>query len=112
MKKKLLFILIIILVVVFAVGIIFLLKNLKETVIMEGVAVNGKAGAIIITEKTGPVYLDRIDSWPDDKLDKKIMVEGSELVNIKYIEDSVIGEDGGISQGAEGTQWVLKNPKW
>ena len=65
----------------------------------------------MVRSNGSPVYIDHLDSWPDDVLGCKIEAKGT-LVVKKYIPDSIVDEGGSISQGADGDQDVLKDALW
>lgn len=111
MKNKKIIVAVIIAVMILIVAAIFLSVNFNQGVIIEGLAANAKAGAILITENYGPVYLVGMTVWPAEMEGKRAEVKGSKLENIEYLPESVVGPDGAISQGGEGRQWVLQNPK-
>ena len=49
--------------------------------------------------------------WPQDLEDKQVFVNGI-LRNIKFIPDPVVDENGAISCGAYGDQYVLEDAKF
>jgi len=82
---------------------------LNKEITMIGIAVNSKAGACIKLEED-IVFIQNKPYWEDKDLNKKAIVTGT-LVEKKFIPDVHIDEDGAISQGAEGNQFVLENIK-
>lgn len=112
MKKKIIFTILVILAVFLAIMFIFLKIDFGQNITIEGTTANAKVGAVLITEKYGTVYLDKVITWPEEMIGKRIEIKGSELKNIKYLAEPVVGPDGAISQGGEGTQWVLQDPQW
>ncbi|MHA1126538.1 MAG: hypothetical protein ACTSO7_08620 [Candidatus Heimdallarchaeota archaeon] len=82
---------------------------LNKEISMKGLAVVSKAGACIkLAEDI--VFIQNKHDWEDEELNKIVVVTGT-LVEKKFIPDPVIDEDGAISQGAEGTQFVLEGIK-
>ena len=77
---------------------------------LTGVAENAKGGAILLVDD-GPIYLRKLDSWPDNLRGKSVVVKGT-LKSMKLIPSPERGPDGAISQGAEGSQWVLEDPRY
>ncbi|MHA1679782.1 MAG: hypothetical protein ACTSUE_02160 [Promethearchaeota archaeon] len=79
---------------------------------LQGKAVDAKGGAVVLVMIAGddlPVYMEGIDFWDERLFGNNVIVEGV-LAEKKYIPDPVVGDDGAISQGAEGIQLVLENP--
>ena len=74
-----------------------------------GIAAEAKAGEVIVVSGV-PVYLPELDYWREDLLGKKVYATGT-LFQKKLIPDVYITEDGGISQGASGEQYVLESIK-
>ncbi len=83
---------------------------LDKEVTLYGIAMDAKGGAVLM-HQGNPIYIEGLDFWPDELFKKKLNVTGT-LVLIKLIPDPTISEDGAISQGAEGMQYVLKDAKW
>lgn len=71
--------------------------KLDQTLTLKSVAKNVKAGAVIITDNDEVMYIQGLTSWDDDIFNKEIIV---------------IVEDGTISQGTVGLQFVLKDAEW
>ena len=84
--------------------------DILRRVTLQGTAKDAKAGAVLVVADDRPIYLDGLDSWPKEALGKKVQASGI-LVTRKYIPDPV-NENGEISQGAEGEQWVLAKVQW
>lgn len=72
---------------------------------------NSKGGAVLITLKKDVVFIEDLVSWEEGLVGKELVVTGL-LKRVKYIPDPTIDEDGAISQGAEGLQYVLKTARW
>ena len=85
-------------------------KVLGQEVTLDGTARDAKGGAVLLTDDNIPIYIEGLDSWPPDIDGSRISVSGI-LNKEKYIPDPYIGDDGGISQGAIGMQYVLTNFK-
>jgi len=82
---------------------------LNMEISMQGLAVVSKAGACIkLAEDI--VFIKNKHDWEDEELNEIVVITGI-LVEKKFIPDPVVDEDGAISQGAEGTQFVLENIK-
>lgn len=85
------------------------LKNhLGERVTLYGIAQNAKGYAVLLTEDEKVIYIRELAEWPEDLLDSSITIKGI-LRHIKLIPDPNITENGAISQGAQGLQYVLTN---
>ena len=81
-------------------------QRAPEEVTLRGLAANAKGGAVLVVDGA-PIYLERMDEWPPGMAGTEVTVAGR-LVQKKVIPDPVVGPDGAISQGAEGTQQVLE----
>lgn len=82
---------------------------LNKEIKMKGITANSKAGACIkLTEDI--VFIQDKFGWEDEELNKTVVVTGI-LIEKKFIPDPFVDEDGAISQGAEGTQFVLEDVK-
>lgn len=82
-----------------------------KTVTVRGIARDAKGGAVLLPANTDPIYIEGLSSWPDEVLGKEVSVTGV-LREKKLIPDPYIASDGGISQGAIGTQMVLEKATW
>ena len=75
-----------------------------------GTAKNAKLGAVV-DSKDGVFYVDGLDQWPDDMLDKTVQVTGK--VARKALSPSpTVGPNGERSTGAAGSQRVLLSATW
>jgi hypothetical protein len=81
-------------------------KVLGQKVTLNGTARDAKGGAVLLTDDGTPVYIEGLAYWTPEIEGTRISTSGV-LTKIKYIPDPTIGEDGGISQGAIGMQFVL-----
>lgn len=81
---------------------------MNKEVTLRGIAMDAKAGAVIILLKGEIIYLENMDSWDDVLLNKGVLVKGL-LVEKKLIPDPVVAKDGAISTGAYGKQFFLEN---
>ena len=85
--------------------------NLKELldkeVTLTGMAKDAKGGAVLLINEI-PIYIKGLSSWSVEYFGKVIQVKGI-LRDGKIIPDPYIDENGGISQGAIGRQYVLEN---
>lgn len=87
-------------------------KNIiGKEISLSGLAFDAKSGAVLKLKNGAIVYLQGLDYWPSELIGKKTSVRGT-LQEKKFIPDPVIDEDGAISQGAYGLQYVLENIKW
>ena len=76
---------------------------------LRGVAKNAKAGAVLLVDGSEMVvYLKGLSEWPEKLLDQKVEAKGL-LVEEKFIPDPGPDENGAYSQGAQGSQTVLKS---
>ena len=76
-----------------------------------GIAKNGKEGALVITDKNEPVYVDGLDAWDSELLNKSIEVTGTLSVETLSEED-LKNEQGEWKQGISGQRKILLNASW
>jgi hypothetical protein len=71
-----------------------------------GRAENAKGGAVVVLQNQEVIYVRNLSSWEDEVVGKPVSIKG--IVRLeKYIPDPEVSEDGAISQGAIGSQYVL-----
>ena len=76
-----------------------------------GIAQNAKGGAVVILQNQEVIYVRNQSSWEDEVVGKQVSIKG--IVRLeKYIPDPEVSEDGAISQGAIGSQYVLDDAQW
>ncbi|MBD3191105.1 MAG: hypothetical protein GF308_10695 [Candidatus Heimdallarchaeota archaeon] len=80
------------------------LLNMKVTLV--GLAANAKAGSCLQLDNN-IIYLQDHFEWGDELLGQHVNVTGV-LLKRKIIPDPTIDEQGGISAGAHGEQYVLE----
>jgi hypothetical protein len=83
--------------------------TLARTVV--GEAANAKAGAVVLTDVYGEVYVKGLAAWPDDVVGKTVELSGL-LRREKLIPDPVTNEDGAVTAGAYGDQTVIADADW
>jgi len=81
---------------------------LGQQVVLQGIAKNAKGWAVLITADNKVVYIKGLLEWSEKLLDTEITIKGY-LKKIKLIRDPQIDNNGAISQGAYGKQFVLEN---
>ena len=79
---------------------------LGQEVTLNGTARDTKGGAVLLTDDNTPVYIEGLAYWNPALEGSRTSASGV-LKKVKYIPDPTIGDDGGISQGAIGMQFVL-----
>jgi hypothetical protein len=84
--------------------------DVNEVVII-GIAKNARAGAVLLTEKNTPYYIDGVVSWDDDIKDKKIEVTGI-LKTETLSADDLQNEKGEMSAGMSGDKLIILHPTW
>ena len=57
------------------------------------------------------IYIRKLSSWEDEVVGKQVSIKGI-IQREKYLPDPHVSEDGAISQGAIGTQYVLDDAQW
>ena len=96
-------------------------SQLSREITVEGIAYNAKMGALLETDDKEIIWIDSIDSWPDDYFGKRIKVTG--VVIERYDLPVYIQKEGNpVSSGIpvpEGTdlheasrRYLLKDAKW
>lgn len=89
----------------------FLSENLiGKEISLSGLAFDSKAGAVLKLKDGIIVYIYDLSSWSSEFLGQKTCVTGL-LQKKKIIPDVRIDEDGSISQGAPGEQYLLEDIK-
>ncbi|MFX1274274.1 MAG: hypothetical protein ACFFBP_07605 [Promethearchaeota archaeon] len=72
-----------------------------------GIAKDAKGGAVLVVNDM-PIYIKGMSLWSPDLFNKSIKVKGI-LRKEKMIPDPFTDENGGISQGSIGKQYILEN---
>jgi hypothetical protein len=86
-------------------------KNLfGKEISLYGLAFDSKAGAVLKLKDGIIVYIYDLASWSSEFLGQKTCVTGT-IQQKKIIPDVRIDENGAISQGAPGEQYLLENIK-
>ncbi|TFH09229.1 MAG: hypothetical protein E4H14_04820 [Candidatus Thorarchaeota archaeon] len=84
---------------------------IDQNAILIGRSENAKGGAVIVLQNQGVIYVRNLSFWEDDVLGKQVSIKG--IIRLeKYIPDPKVSEDGAISQGAIGFQYVLDDAQW
>jgi len=76
-----------------------------------GRAENAKGGAVVILQNQEVIYIRNLFSWDEETVGKQVSIKGI-VRSEKYIPDPEVSEDGAISQGAIGFQYVLDDAQW
>jgi hypothetical protein len=84
---------------------------IDQKVTLHGTARNAKGGPVIITKDNNVIYFKNLESWPPELEGKQIIMSGL-LKKEKFIPDPIIDENGAISCGAKGMQFVLENAEY
>ena len=82
----------------------------KEKKSFVGKAADAKAGAALVDDQT-IYYIEGLDFWPESVRAKKVFIVGN-LNKKKMIPDSSSSAKGVVTQGALGSQFVIKNARW
>ncbi len=76
-----------------------------------GRADNAKGGAVVVLRNQEVIYIRNLSFWDEEVVGKQVSIKG--IVRLeKYIPDPEVAEDGAISQGAIGSQYVLDDAQW
>lgn len=86
-------------------------KLVGNKVNLNGTAKDAKGGAVLITSEGYVIYIKGLETWPSEFLDKNILVSGI-LKEYKLIPEPIIDENGAISTGATGDQFILENSEY
>lgn len=63
-------------------------SELSNQVSVTGIAKNAKLGAIVTTDVDSVYYINNLDTWPENVINKKVLVQGN--LNVIYQEKEVI----------------------
>jgi len=80
-------------------------KVLDSQVTISAVAHNAKAGAVVMTDQNEVIYLRDLREWQDALLGRRVLIEG--VLRRQHVYPEVRTEDGAISQGISGKQWII-----
>ncbi len=83
---------------------------IDQEVTLEGVAENAKGGGVLVLPSLEVVYIRYLQWWDEHVRGTKVIMTGI-LRYEKFIPDPDVAEDGAISQGAIGNQFVLDKAK-
>ncbi len=83
-------------------------NHLEEVLTIKGTAKNAKGYAVLLTEEKAVIYIKKLPEWSEEILDTQMNVKGT-LKKMKLIPNPIIDQNGAISQGAQGLQYVLTN---
>ena len=86
-------------------------ESFNQTVTLEGVAQNARLGAIVLLEDYTPVYLDGIEEWDEQIVEKSVAVTGV-LRRQSLAPKATVTVQGEASHGIDGESYVLENPEW
>ena len=82
-------------------------SSVNKHVSISGKALDAKAGAVLMTDRDEVIYLTDLESWPDDYLDQRVIVEGT--LRRGQVYPKAREEDGVSSQGmGDAEQWYLE----
>lgn len=79
---------------------------LNKKVTLVGLAANAKAGACLKVENNVLYLQDRLE-WEEDFIEEQVSITGI-LIKKKIIPDPTVDEEGAISTGAYGEQYVIE----
>jgi len=87
-------------------------SNMKDQpVTINGIALNGKAGALVKSGEGEVYYIDGLSAWPVEVINKQIEVTGNlQIETIK--EDILKNEEGEWKSGISGDVKSLLKAKW
>ncbi len=87
-------------------------SNMKDQpVIIKGIALNGKAGALVKSKEGEVYYIDGLSAWSTELINKQVTVTGKLKVET-ISEDELKNEQGAWKQGISGKIMTLQNPNW
>jgi hypothetical protein len=82
----------------------YLEKHLDKQIVLEGFALNAKAGAIVMIDQT-VVYVKDLKEWPEDFVEDRVAVKG--ILHRGQVYKDVEFTNGAVSQGISGQQWYI-----
>jgi len=87
-----------------------------EHLVDQEVTINGCArdaflGAVVLMADRTPIYVDGLAEWQDDIEGEDIQATGI-LRRRSLAPDPVVDEDGAVSHGVEGRNYVLEGASW
>lgn len=87
-------------------------SNMKDQpVTINGIALNGKAGALVKSLEGEVYYIDGLSAWPVELINKQIEVTGN--LQIETIKEEILkNEDGEWKSGISGNVKNLLKAKW
>ena len=85
--------------------------TLDQVTTVAGTARQAMLGAVVLTADRTPVYIAGLPEWDDDRSGEPIEVTGL-LRRRSLAPDPTVDEDGAVSHGIEGTQYVLDDATW
>jgi hypothetical protein len=80
-------------------------------VIIVGLAVDAKGGAIVATDDGAAIYVAGLDRWPAELAGQRVEVSGRRARR-KLLPDPEVSPSGAWSAGAEGEQDVIDGATW
>ncbi len=85
--------------------------QIDQNVTLSGKAFDAMLGAVVVLDDRTPVYVSGVTRWDSATHGQSIEASGT-LRKRSLAADPVTGDDGGISHGIPGTQFVLENAQW
>ena len=81
-----------------------------KEITLTGIAKNARAGAVLLTKDNVPYYIEGVESWDDDIMDKRIEVSGT--LKIETLAGDLQNEKGEWTAGMSGDKLTIVNPTW
>lgn len=85
--------------------------QLDQQVTLQGPAMDAHAGAAVLLDNGGAVYVDGLKAWPKELRGQQVEVTGT-LRRRSLAPDPVVDDQGLVSHGMAGRQLVLADPVW
>ena len=86
-------------------------RQLDQEITVSGCARDAFMGAVVLTEDRTPIYVDGLREWDEEIEGEDIQATGV-LRRRSLAPDPVVDEDGSVSHGAQGTNYVLEGASW
>jgi hypothetical protein len=80
-------------------------KYLDKQLVLEGFALNAKAGAVVMTDSNTVVYVTDLQEWPEDFVNDRVEIKG--VLHRGRVYPDVEVENGVSSQGLPGDQYYI-----
>jgi hypothetical protein len=78
-----------------------------QEITLTGFAKVAKGGSVLLTQDNEVIYVKGVGFWSPDLINKQVLARGV-LKKEQFLPQTTIDENGGISSGVTGKQYVLE----